>query len=157
MDLIYINEELGASYGECDITFTGGSDLSTAVLISLLSWRRARSEDEVYSDQKYGWWADGTEEREKIGSRLWTLQRRKLLPNILPEVDGYIKEALNSMMEDKVCEQILVNSTLADIDKIKSTVLIVRGNKTEKLGFDNFGGQYNNATIRQLFGVHPPD
>lgn len=79
-----------------------GSDLATAVIISLFSDRVAHDDDRFDGDNPRGWWADGEADEEKIGSRLWLLNRRKQEKKTLDDALTYTKEALQWMITDQV-------------------------------------------------------
>jgi phage gp46-like protein len=51
-------------------------------LISLFTWRRAEPGDIAPEDDPQGWWGDSVAavQGDRIGSRLWLLQRRKITP-----------------------------------------------------------------------------
>ena len=74
-----------AEAGLADLVIEGGGlmteeGLRTAVLISLMTDRRARLDDALPSDDgnRRGWWGDvAAEGNDRIGSRLWLLSRAK--------------------------------------------------------------------------------
>jgi phage gp46-like protein len=81
----------------------GDSGLTTAVTISLYTDRLARADDplpETYPGAKSsrrGWWGDlaRTDGRQTpIGSRLWLLNREKILPEVVNRAREYAEEAL---------------------------------------------------------------
>lgn len=82
------------------------NELTTAVLISLMTDRRARPDDTIPdgSDPR-GWWADAMD-GEQIGSRLWLLERARNLPEVLRLAEGYIKEALQWLLDDGVASSV---------------------------------------------------
>lgn len=73
-----------------------------AVVISLLTWRRAEDGDLLDDDQRYGWWGDTfpTVERDRIGSRLWQLRRRKLTDDTVRDAEGFARESLAWLGDD---------------------------------------------------------
>lgn len=78
-----------------------GSDLTTAILISLFSDRRA-AEDDALTDRsgdRRGWWADGP---VRVGSRLWLLTRAKRTQDVLQLAQTYIAEAVQWLVDDGV-------------------------------------------------------
>lgn len=100
--------------------------LQTAVIISLFTDQRV-SDDELPPDQtsKRGWWGDKFSEidQDKIGSKLWLLERVKRTAETLRKAQDYTKEALNWLIEDGVAVSITVvatydanNQLVADID-----------------------------------------
>lgn len=73
-----------------------------AVVISLLTWRRAEDGDPLDDDQRYGWWGDTfpTVERDRIGSRLWQLRRRTLTDDTVRDAEAFARESLAWLDDD---------------------------------------------------------
>ncbi|WP_313430920.1 phage GP46 family protein [Pseudomonas sp.] len=73
-----------------------------AVVISLLTWRRADEGDLLDDDQRYGWWGDTfpTVERDRIGSRLWQLRRRTLTDDTVRDAEAFARESLAWLDDD---------------------------------------------------------
>lgn len=73
-----------------------------AVVISLLTWRRAEDGDLLDDGQRYGWWGDTfpTLERDRIGSRLWQLRRRTLTDDTLRDAEAFARESLAWLDDD---------------------------------------------------------
>ncbi|BBH44749.1 phage GP46 family protein [Pseudomonas sp. KU43P] len=73
-----------------------------AVVISLLTWRRAEDGDQLDDDQRYGWWGDTfpTVERDRIGSRLWQLRRRTLTDDTVRDAVAFARESLAWLDDD---------------------------------------------------------
>ncbi|MEA1063949.1 phage GP46 family protein [Erwinia sp. HR93] len=69
--------------------------LTTAVIISLFTDRRAQDSDELpgTDGDRRGWWGDSYRDRP-IGSRLWLLSREKTLQSVLGRAAAYALEAL---------------------------------------------------------------
>ncbi len=69
--------------------------LTTAVVISLFTDRRAQDSDELpgANGDRRGWWGDSYRDRP-IGSRLWLLSREKTLQSVLDRAAAYALEAL---------------------------------------------------------------
>lgn len=91
--------------------------LGTAVVLSLFSDARARPDDELppLETDPRGWWGEAFAGRpgqviagDRFGSRLWLLERRKILPETLREAEEMAREALAWMIEDGVVEEIRV-------------------------------------------------
>lgn len=82
----------------------GGDDLGTlaqAVLISLLSWRRAEEGDALPTAERFGWWPDGfADDGDKFGSRLWLLGRSRLALDTPNAAREYAEEALAWLVAD---------------------------------------------------------
>lgn len=64
-----------------DISDFEADELAAAVLISLFSWRKSNPDDGVRAPNRQGWWGDTFAHTagDRIGSRLWLLQRQKIL------------------------------------------------------------------------------
>lgn len=80
-----------------------GSDLQTAVLISLFTDRMAAPDDVIPdgSNDPRGWWGDSGN-TVQIGSRLWLLQRAKQTQETLQRANDYIVESLQWLIDDGV-------------------------------------------------------
>lgn len=83
--------------------------LQTAVILSLLTWRRADSEDPVpdKTDLK-GWWGDSFPEVEGdfFGSKLWIVQNMPATEETLQLAKTYAEEALQWMLDDGIVESV---------------------------------------------------
>lgn len=84
----------------------------TAVVLSLLTDRRADADDELPdggSDRR-GWWADAWSEppEDLIGSRIWLLVREKQLPEVRRRAEAYAREALQWLIDDGIAESVEV-------------------------------------------------
>lgn len=104
--------ELRVNGQETDITTFQADELAQAVLISLFSWRKSEGDDGIKAPNRQGWWGDtyATVAGDRIGSRLWLLQREKILPLTLQRAEAYAKEALQWMIDDRLVERITVNT-----------------------------------------------
>ncbi|MBW1642525.1 MAG: phage GP46 family protein [Deltaproteobacteria bacterium] len=88
--------------------------LETAVIISLFTDRRAKSDDilpDSNNPDRRGWWGDLVSdiENDQIGSRLWLLNREKTLESVLIKTKEYAKEALMWLIEDDVATKVEVS------------------------------------------------
>ncbi len=91
--------------GVSDLERDGG--LETAVMLSLYSDRRALDSDDYDNDNKRGWWGDELNiDNDQTGSRLWLLERSKTTQQSLNLAKGYVREALQWMIDDGVCMKI---------------------------------------------------
>ncbi|QQQ19664.1 phage GP46 family protein [Brevundimonas vitis] len=106
-----------AVLGTADLGIEAGAlvtdeGLRTAVMVSLFTDRRARADD-VLPDQdgdRRGWWGDvaAPVANDRIGSRLWLLERSKRLDSVLSQARDYCDEALAWMIEDGVARTVTV-------------------------------------------------
>ena len=80
--------------------------LRTAAVISLLTDRRAGADDALPDGgtDRRGWWADAyaANAGDRIGSRLWLLDRAKQTRETARAAEDYAREALQWMTEDRV-------------------------------------------------------
>jgi phage gp46-like protein len=90
-----------------------GCDLTTAVLISLFTHRRAHRDDRLPDPDNHdrrGWWADIANPRP-IGSRLWLLSREKQTVDTMLRAEAYAREALDWLVEDGVAIRVDVTAS----------------------------------------------
>lgn len=108
--------------------------LETAVMISVFTDKRV-TEDELpqFERSKRGWWGDllPVEPNDQIGSRLWTIQREKVLTNILRRSEELIKESLQWMLEDGVARSITVTSSYDENNILIAETTIERPNEDQ--------------------------
>lgn len=97
-----------------NLGFKTDETLRTAVVLSLFTDRRARSED-APAGERLGWWADSTlrTTNDGLGSRLWLLQRATQIPDVLIRARDYAKEALQWMIDDGVVASVDVVTQFA--------------------------------------------
>lgn len=115
------------------LTADMNDSLSRAVVISLLTWRRADTGDVYDGSNKYGWWGDTypVEPGDKIGSKLWQLLRRKLTDDVIAEVEEVSRDSLQWMIDDGICSNVDVSVERSEINRVNiSVVLTVDGKQT---------------------------
>lgn len=108
-----IKIEFDTTYMEGDLIL-GESDLerdeglSTAVLISLFTDRRADESEPYDNEDRRGWWGDLLAETEgdQIGSKLYLLNRSTNTQQTTVKAKEYIYEALDWMIDDGVAAKI---------------------------------------------------
>jgi phage gp46-like protein len=92
--------------------------LETALLQSLFLDREAADGDKIPdgTDDKRGWWGDGAPvvAGDRIGSRLWLLDRAKNTKNVLPDSERYASEATQWLLDDKAASAINVSASFLD-------------------------------------------
>lgn len=97
-----------------------GNELSTLVLISLFTDRRANADDKLPDGiDPRGWWSDAMD-GSKIGSRLWLLERARNLPETLRLAKDYATEALQWLVKDGIAKKVLV--TAVAVGNCKNTL-----------------------------------
>ena len=107
----------------CSGALASGDDLATAVLISVFSERQANASDLLpdAGTHRRGWWGD---QDKPIGSRLWLLERSKLNSAVAITAKGYITEALQWLIEDKVASAVQVDTSIIHPATLAVTVSI---------------------------------
>lgn len=100
--------------------------LYRGVQISLFSWRRAEPDDKLDDDQRMGWWGDSFPPvaNDRIGSRLWQLRRRTLVPEVLRLAEEFAHEALRWMVEDELATDIAVQASKDDRERLNLVVVL---------------------------------
>lgn len=118
-----------------DISDFEVDELAAAVLISLFSWRKSVPDDGIKAPNRQGWWGDTFAEvaGDRIGSRLWLLQRQKILPTTLRRAEFYAKEALQWLIDDAVVASIEVSAERSGADQIALLVTCYRPDDTQAL------------------------
>lgn len=132
-----------------------GQDLETAVIISLFTWRRAESQDDVpQGSPKYGWWGDQLADdiQHKTGSRLWLMLRRKLTRQTINDAVEYMKQSLQWMIKDGVAGSIDVTAERNGLYEMDALIKIYRnGGQPAELRYSELwqallGGGNGNTT-----------
>lgn len=105
-----IRDQIGRAVGNAFIPGQGlvtGSDLYTAVLISLFTDAAAGPDDIIPDGSRdpRGWWGDPS-----IGSKLWLLMRSKATSTVLALAKTYIEQALQWLIDDGVVAKIEVTT-----------------------------------------------
>lgn len=128
MDLILNGKVADLSDFEAD-------ELAQAVLISLFSWRKSAADDGVKAPDRQGWWGDtfAVVDGDRIGSRLWLLQRQKVLPATLKRAEAYAREALKWLTDDAVVSRIEVSAERGGVDQLTLSVVCFKPNDTQAL------------------------
>lgn len=103
--------------------------LQTAVLISLFTDQRV-SDDELPTGEKSkrGWWADSfpVVDQDKIGSKLWLLERVKRTAETLRKFEDYCVEALNWLIDDGVAATIEVSASYDENNQLVAAIEITK-------------------------------
>jgi len=86
--------------------------LKTAVMLSLFTDRQAEEGDVLPAGEtdRRGWWGDAfpTVDDDKIGSRLWLLDRSTETPAVRALAEEYAHESLKWLLDDKVSDGVKV-------------------------------------------------
>lgn len=134
-----------------DADLSSDTGLETAVMLSLYTDRRAEDDDEPPSgdaDDRRGWWADqfAANEGDRIGSRLWLLDRAKRTAGDLRSAEEYTREALAWMLEDRVVSTIDVVVEHADANRLTAVTLHRPGRDPLSLRFAHVWGSSTTTT-----------
>lgn len=102
----------GADLVLADGDLAGDGGLSTAIILSLFTDRRAAPDDALpagASDPR-GWWGDlaPLAPGYQLGSRLWLLGREKQTPEVLARAQWYAEEALAWLVETGAASRVSV-------------------------------------------------
>lgn len=124
-----------------DVSSFEGDELAQAVLISLFSWRRSEDDDGVPSPHRQGWWGDTFAQvrGDRIGSRLWLLQREKVTPSVLRRAEGYAQEALQWLIDDQIAAAVSVRAERGAMDRMDLLVELTKPGDTQK-----FSARFND-------------
>lgn len=115
--------------------------LESAIVLSLFLDRQAEADDVTDDNDKRGWWADGIDgDDDRIGSRLWLLQREKTTTEVLRRAEEYAEEALEWLVEDGVAKSVSSTAERVGLGMLQLTVQIQRPD----------GRRYQNAWEVQL-------
>lgn len=102
----------------------------TSALISCFSDARVTFEELPKGElDQMGWWADLISEvqGDKIGSRLWVLDRIGKLDNATPvEMENILKECFAWMLEDGIAASVGVSAERTGTNEIKGAVEILK-------------------------------
>ena len=102
---------------------TKGSEVESAVIISIFTDRRADDIDEVLDGNYKGWWGD-TYQQTKIGSRLWTLKRKKATIQTLILAREILEECLQWLVDDGVAKKVEVFNEWSSVNIGRMNMLI---------------------------------
>lgn len=118
-----------------DLSDFEADELAQAVLISLFSWRKSADDDGVKAPARQGWWGDtfASISGDRIGSRLWLLQRQKLTPLVLKRAKAYAEESLQWLLDDAVCAHIEVVAERGGLDQLTLEVTCFKPDGTQEL------------------------
>lgn len=103
--------------------------LRTAVLVSLFTDRLSREDDQLPdgTDDRRGHWTDSYLLNDDLeGSRLWLLEREKVLPDVLRRAEDYGREALQWMLEDGLANAVQVTAWTTGRSDMNLHVVITR-------------------------------
>ena len=104
-------------------------NIGRAVIISLFTWRRADANDDLDSSEKYGWWADQFSDvvNDRIGSKLWQLQRKKIDDEVMATAKEYIEQSLQWLIDDGICTGVeaTVERDSSDYNRLNANITLL--------------------------------
>ncbi|MGP6381660.1 phage GP46 family protein [Yersinia bercovieri] len=130
--------------GQQQSVSTPTDSLTRAVIISLFTWRRADPDDD--SEQPMGWWGDSypTIQNDRIGSRIYLLQRTTLTSKTVELARGYLEQALAWLKEDGVVSRITINVQRRGTDILTAEITLYRNDGNSQLiTFDDLWSALN--------------
>ncbi|HHH0822893.1 TPA: phage GP46 family protein [Yersinia enterocolitica] len=130
--------------GQQQSVSTPTDSLTRAVIISLFTWRRADPDDD--SDQPMGWWGDSypTIQNDRIGSRLYLLQRTTLTSKTVELARGYLEQALAWLKDDGVVSRITINVQRRGTEILTAEITLYRNDGSSQLiTFDDLWSALN--------------
>ena len=137
--LFWSGEDFAADLLLADGDLARDAGLRSAVIVSLFTDRRARSDDilpQQGADPR-GWWPDALgDPDDQIGSRLWLLSREKQLPTVLAKARDYVMEALAWLVRDGVASSVEVEAEVSAPGVLGLAVFITRPDGPDRQRFD---------------------
>jgi phage gp46-like protein len=123
------------AHGDCTLAgsdLQSGSDLATAILLSLFTDRRAEPDDQLLdgSDDRRGWWGDTDDQH--FGSRLWLIERAKRTQETIQRAKGYIEEALQWLIDDGVVASFQIKVEWPAGSQLSSRVVAIKGDGSQE-------------------------
>ncbi|CNJ15811.1 putative bacteriophage protein GP46 [Yersinia aldovae] len=118
--------------------------LTRAVIISLFTWRRADPDDAV--EHPMGWWGDSypTVQNDRIGSRLYLLQRTTLTNKTVELARGYLEQALAWLKDDGVVSRITINVQRRGTETLTAEITLYRNDgHSQLITFDDLWSALN--------------
>ncbi len=127
----------------CDLQIVDGDldatdPLTSAVMLSIFTDRRAQSDDALMSDESpRGWWGDTYAQvsGDLMGSRLWLLRRSKQTTQTLSAAREYVAEALSWLVADGVASSIDVQTSVASASVMGIVVTITKPQGLQTFNF----------------------
>jgi phage gp46-like protein len=113
--------------------------LQTAIIVSLMTNRRADADDPLPAPgERGGWWGDvlAGAAGDRIGSRLWLLAREKRLQSVIARAREYVIEALAWLIEDGVARTVEVSAEAQGEQTLAFGVFITRPEGPGRQRFD---------------------
>lgn len=128
--------------------FASDKDLESAVIFSLFTDRRADPDEVADPMDRRGWWADTfpNVEGDKIGSKLWLLQREKQTQQTLNRARVYCQEALAWLVDDGVAESVDIEVEWVRMGFLGISVTVYRPEGDETFQYEAAWDQFKETT-----------
>lgn len=108
-----------------------------AIIVSLLSDRRANEAEVLESHRRRGWIGNESTPDFEIGSKLWLFEQSRLTPAVQSSLADAAKEALQWLVDEGFADAIVEASVTRTTDQVTLEVVIERPNsQVEKRHFD---------------------
>lgn len=130
--------------GQQQSASTPTDPLTRAVIISLFTWRRADPDDDA--ERPMGWWGDSypTIQNDRIGSRLYLLQRTTLTNNTVELARGYLEQALTWLKDDGIVSRIVINVQRRGTEILTAEITLYRNDgRSQLITFDDLWSALN--------------
>lgn len=130
--------------GQQQSASTPTDPLTRAVIISLFTWRRADPDDDA--ERPMGWWGDTypTIQNDRIGSRLYLLQRTTLTNNTVELARGHLEQALAWLKDDGIVSRIAINVQRRGTERLTAEITLYRNDGSSQLiTFDDLWSALN--------------
>ncbi len=105
-----------------------GREIETAVIMSIFTWRRANSDDELPEGEtsRQGWWADTYADvpNDKIGSRIWLARRRKMTQATQVFIYDCLVECLQWLIDDEIAVKIDIETERQGLSTLAIKIII---------------------------------
>lgn len=124
------DQEIDLAIIQNDLAIDDG--LETSVIVSLFSDKRVTAEElsqfDVRQTDLRGWWGDefADDEGDQIGSKLWLLDRSKIIQETLNQAQEFAADALQWMIDDGIATSISCSASWDINQAMVLQVLIYR-------------------------------
>ncbi len=147
---VFIDFDQGADFALEGLLLADDDGLTTAVIISLFTDRKARKDDvlpDERDDDRRGFWADELSTvpgGDQTGSLLWLNDASKQLASVLKSDRKYAEDALQWMIDDQVVSQIDVTA-FSPRSGIRALLVAIHrpSQPVIRYQFDNFWNNLN--------------
>lgn len=133
------NVAFGADLALDGASLASDDGLKTAIIVSLFTDARARDDDPLPAPgDRRGWWGDAQPgiTGDRIGSRLWLLNREKRLASVVARARDYAREALAWLIADGIAQAIEVEAAAIGDQTLAIGVIITRPDGPGRQRFD---------------------